>query len=71
MAAAARSKAKQCVSTDDSGWMDSLTRAELAHSLCREATELARMKRYEEAEQMAARGVDELRARLVFLLQNK
>jgi hypothetical protein len=64
VAAAARSKTKKRPSIDE--WMDALTKAEHAHLLCREAAELARSRRYEEAEQMAANGVDELRARLVF-----
>ena len=62
--AAARSKSKKRKSTGK--WMDALDRAEHAHSLCREAAELARMEKYEEAEESATRGINELKERSVY-----
>ena len=61
--AAARTKLKNFESTEKA--MDALERAERAHLLCREAARLAREKKYEEAEESATRGIDELKERLV------
>jgi hypothetical protein len=61
--AAARSKSKKRKSTDK--WVDALARAEHAHSLCREAAELASKRKFEEAEESATRGINELKERLV------
>jgi hypothetical protein len=60
---AARSKSKKRESTDK--WIDALARAEHAHWLCRTAAELARDERFKEAEEIALRGIDELKERLV------
>ena len=46
-------------------WIDALARAERAHFLCREAARLASEKSYDEADESAARGIDELKERLV------
>jgi len=56
--AVARSRSKKRKSTDK--WMDALAKAEYAHLLCREAAALARSGRFEEAEETAARGINEL-----------
>jgi hypothetical protein len=61
---AARSQAKKHESTDR--WIDALARAEHAHWLCRTAAELARNERFEEAEEIAIRGINELKGRSVF-----
>jgi len=45
--------------------MDALARAERAHWLCRKAAELASEGKVEEAEEIATRGIDELKERLV------
>ena len=58
-----RSKFKKRKSTGK--WMNALARAEHAHWLCREAAELARKGKFEEAEETARRGIDELKERLV------
>ena len=60
---AARSKSKKRVSTDK--WMDALTKAENAHLLLREAAVLAGEGELDKAEEIAARGIDELKERLV------
>src|SRR2546423_3438006 len=60
--AAARSKSKKRKSTGK--WMNALARAEHAHWLFREAAELARKEKFEEAEETARRGMDELKERL-------
>ncbi|KAI9780040.1 MAG: hypothetical protein M1839_007022 [Geoglossum umbratile] len=56
---AARSKSKKRVSTDK--WMDSLAKAENAHLLLREAAVLAGGGGLDKAEEIAARGIDELK----------
>ena len=63
--AAARSRSKKRKSTDK--WMDALAKAEYAHLLCREAATLAQSGKFEEAEEAAARGINELNKRLVIL----
>jgi hypothetical protein len=60
---AARSKSQKRESTDK--WIDALARAEHAHWLCRTAAELARNERFEEAEEIAIRGINELKERSV------
>ena len=55
---AAKSKTKKRKSTEK--WMDALAKAEYAHLLCREAAELARQERFEEAEETATKGIAEL-----------
>jgi hypothetical protein len=64
--AAARLKSKKRKSTDK--WVDALAKAERAHWLCREAAELASRGKFEEAEESAARGIDELKERSVSTL---
>jgi len=49
-------------------WKDALARAERAHFLCREAAELARKGKIEEAEESAIRGINELKERSVSTL---
>ena len=49
-------------------WRDSLARAERAHLLCREAAELARKGKIDEADESATRGINELKERSVFTL---
>jgi hypothetical protein len=61
--AASRSKSKKRKSTDN--WVDALDRAEYAHWLCREAAELASRGKFEEAEESATKGINELKERLV------
>jgi hypothetical protein len=56
---AEQSKSKKRKFTEK--WMDALARAEYAHSLCREAAELAQRGMFEEAEETAARGIVELK----------
>jgi hypothetical protein len=46
-------------------WEDALARAKQAHLLCRDASRLARKGKYEEAEETATRGNNELKERLV------
>jgi hypothetical protein len=53
--AAAQSKSKKRKSTEKG--MDALAKAEYAHMLCREAAELAKGGKFEEAEETAARGI--------------
>ncbi|KAI9764421.1 MAG: hypothetical protein M1840_008444 [Geoglossum simile] len=60
---AARSKSKKRVSTDK--WMDALAKAENTHLLLREAAVLAGKGELDKAEEIAARGIDELKERLV------
>jgi hypothetical protein len=45
--------------------MDALARAEHAHWLCRKAAELAHEGKFEEADECATRGIDELKERSV------
>ena len=61
--AAEQSGSKKRESTDK--WVDALAKAERAHLLCREAAELAREGKIEEAEENAVRGINELKERLV------
>jgi hypothetical protein len=56
---AKQSKSKKCKSTEK--WMDALVKAEYAHSLCREAAELAQRRMFGEAEETAARGIAKLK----------
>jgi hypothetical protein len=56
---AEQSRPKKRKSTEK--WMDALARAEHAHSLCREAAELAQRGMLEKAEETAARGIVELK----------
>ena len=58
-----RSRSKKRESTGK--WRDALARAERAHWLCRKAAELASEGKVEEAEEIATRGIDELKERLV------
>jgi len=46
-------------------WKDALASVELAQFLCREAAELARKGKIEEAEESAIRGINELKERSV------
>jgi len=55
---AEQSKSKKRSSTEK--WMDALAKAEYAHSLCREAAELAQRGMFKEAEETATRGIVEL-----------
>jgi hypothetical protein len=64
--AAKRSISKRRESTEK--WMDALAKAERAHFLCREAAELARRGLIIESEESAQRGINELKERLVILL---
>jgi hypothetical protein len=61
--AAARQKSKKRESTEK--WEDALARAERALLLCREAARLGSEKNFEEAEESATRGINELKERLV------
>ena len=61
--AAKRPRSKKRESTKK--WMDALAKAECAHFLCREAAELAKRRMFEEAEETATRGINELKERLV------
>jgi hypothetical protein len=61
--AAKRSPSKKRESTGK--WRDALARAERAHWLCRKAAELASEGKVEEAEEIATRGIDELKERSV------
>ena len=61
--AAAQTKSKKRESTGK--WRDALARAERAHLLCREAAELAREKKFKEAEESSTRGINELKERSV------
>ena len=63
---AARTISKKRESTTQ--WKDALARAERAHLLCREAAELAREEKIEEAEESAIRGINELKERSVSTL---
>jgi hypothetical protein len=56
-------RAKKRESTEK--WIDALARAERAHFLCREAARLANEKSYDEADERAAKGIDELKKRFV------
>jgi hypothetical protein len=47
-------------------WKRALATAEHAHWLCRTAAELARQRRFEEAEESAERGIKELKERSVY-----
>ena len=49
-------------------WKDALARAERAHLLCREAAELGREGKIDEANESATRGINELKERSVPLL---
>ena len=60
---AARSKSKKREFTGR--WIDALARAEHAHWLCRTAAELAHNEKFEEAEEIATRGINELKERSV------
>ena len=62
--AVARSRSKKRKSTDK--WMDALAKAEYTHLLCREAATLVQSGKFE-AEETAARGINELNKRLVIL----
>jgi hypothetical protein len=64
--AAAQMISKKREST--SKWKDALARAERAHLLCREAAELGLEGKFEEAEETAIRGINELKERSVFTL---
>jgi hypothetical protein len=59
-------QSKKRESTDE--WRDALARAERAHWLCREAAKLALEGKIDEADECAARGIDELKERLVSTL---
>ena len=61
--AAKRSRSKSRESTGK--WRDALARAERAHWLCRKAAELASEGQVEEAEEIATRGIYELKERSV------
>jgi hypothetical protein len=61
--AATRVRSKKRESTEK--WIDALARAERAHFLCREAARLANEKSYDEADESAAKGIDELKERFV------
>jgi hypothetical protein len=62
--AAMRQKSKKRESTEK--WEGALDKAERALLLCREAARLGTEKRFEEAEESARRGINELKERLVF-----
>jgi len=64
--AAARTRSKKRESTGK--WEDALAGAERAHSLCREAAELAHRGKFKEAEESATRGINELKERSVSTL---
>jgi len=66
--AAAQTKSKKRESTGK--WRDALARAERAHLLCREAAELARKGKINEAEESATRAINELKKRSVPTLLN-
>ena len=61
--AASRSRSKKRASTGK--WTDALARAEHAHLLLRRAAVLASEGKIQEAEESAARGIGELKERLV------
>jgi hypothetical protein len=65
---ASQSKHKR-QSTD--GWIDALAKAECARYICREGATLARGLKYTEAEEYAAKGIRELKERLVVTAFNR